>query len=574
MFSYLFTFSIALAVSLLITPLIRNFARKKGWVDNPDGKRKLHRTPIPRIGGVGIYFALVIALLPVFLLPTDVAKYLSENLSTFAYVIAFSGLIMLIGLWDDLHEISPWKKLAAQSLVAVLCWWAGFRILVVWAGDRVELAGILSLFLTVLWIVGITNAFNLIDGMDGLAAGSALFAILAIVVVSVTQDLKLSALVLFALAGSTLGFLRYNFNPASIFLGDSGSYLLGFVLALISMMCSQKSTTALAIAVPLVALGLPVVDTGLAVVRRFLKGKPIFSADRRHVHHILVERGLNTRRAVILLYGISGLFGLFSLCFINPSGKTAGVVLAVLGICVILGVQQLGYSELHGLRTHFSRGLQNQRRLLAGGIIVEQMIAQVGKAKTIGDLLNAIGAGLEELCFSRFELVLRGDRVAIPAKLGRFWEAVSLAEGGTCFRWSSPCATCARVLEVRHTGLSFMHNNGGESPCGRCQLLKNPILQKDMHRIPAGASALNGEYLISLPVTEADGSELGKVGLYHRVDDENHVSAISVLSRNTGRALETSLQRILVREGDVKESEGASWIESPLSGEVKHGISQ
>ena len=572
MFSYLFTFSIALAVSLLITPLIRNYAGKKGWVDNPDGRRKIHKTPIPRVGGVGIYAAVVIALLPVFLLPTDVAKYLRENLVTFAYVIGFSGLIMLIGLRDDLKDTSPWKKLAAQSLVAVLCWCAGFRILVVWAGAHVEVAGTLSLLLTVLWIVVITNAFNLIDGMDGLAAGSALFAILAILVVSVTGDYKLSALVLFALAGSTLGFLRYNFNPASIFLGDSGSYLLGFVLALISLMCSQKSTTALAIAVPVVALGLPVVDTGLTIVRRFLKGKPIFSADRRHVHHILLERGLNTRRVVTLLYGISGLFGLVSLCFINPGGKTNGVVLAVLGICVIFGVQQLGYSELHGLRTHFSRGLQNQRRLLAGGIVVEQMIEQVRKAGTMEDLLGAIGTGLEELCFSRFELVVLSDRIAVPARLGRFWEAVPLEGGGTCFRWSSPCTSCSSVLEARHGGLSFLHNNGGESPCGRCQLLKNPILQRDMHRIPVGVPALNAEYRISLPLTEADGSELGKMGLYHRVDDENPVSAISVLSRNTGSALEAALQRMLVSEKAGKESEAAAWIEAHLARGIKHPV--
>jgi len=135
-------------------------------------------------------------------------------------------------------------------------------------------------------------------------------------VVSVVGNAPLSSLLLFALTGAIVGFLRYNFSPASIFLGDSGSYFLGFLLAILAIRGSQKSTTALAIAVPLVALGLPVVDTGLAIVRRFVSGKPIFSADKRHIHHILLQRGLGTKHAVILLYGISGLFGLVSLLFI------------------------------------------------------------------------------------------------------------------------------------------------------------------------------------------------------------------------------------------------------------------
>jgi UDP-GlcNAc:undecaprenyl-phosphate GlcNAc-1-phosphate transferase len=291
MITYFAVFLIAVLISLLSTRRVMNWALRKGWVDKPDSCRKLHAVPIPRIGGVAIYISLVISLGCLYFLPTIIATQFRLQLLSTIKLLVLGGMMLLVGLWDDLKNLKPWTKFAAQIVVAIIAWSLGFRILSSWSSEGTVLSlGVLSLPLTVLWIVGITNAFNLIDGMDGLAAGAALFATAAMLVPSFGEGFFLSPILLLALAGSIIGFLRYNFNPASIFLGDSGSFLLGSILSLMAVEYSYKSTAAFAIGVPIVALGLPVLDTLMVIIRRFLNGKPIFLGDRRHIHHILIER--------------------------------------------------------------------------------------------------------------------------------------------------------------------------------------------------------------------------------------------------------------------------------------------
>jgi UDP-GlcNAc:undecaprenyl-phosphate/decaprenyl-phosphate GlcNAc-1-phosphate transferase len=540
MYSYLLSFTTALVVSFVITPFVRSFAKKKGWVDIPD-HRKIHKFPIPRVGGIGIYCAFVVAVIPILFVGTAVSAYLRNNIHVFVGILVFSGFILLIGLWDDLKNISAWKKFSAQSFVAILCWLAGFQINTVWLGSQFQLVWILSLALTVLWIVGITNAFNLIDGMDGLAAGAALFATLATMTVSVVGDYKLSAVILAALAGAILGFLRYNFNPASVFLGDSGSYLLGFILGLVSIRYSQKSSAVFSIAIPIVTFGLPVLDTGLAIIRRFLKGKPIFSADMGHIHHVLIKRGLKTRHAVMLLYGISGLFGLFSLCFLNPSGRTNGVILAMLGVCVLLGVQQLRYSELHGLREHLFRGLQNQRALVAGSIVIRQMMDQMREAKTPAELISAIGSGLEELCFSRFELAIRDIDKFQDGSFKEEWEIIPLESGGKIFRWNSFCRSCEK------TGFAMPG-----SSCENCECIKNPTLQKNMHWIALN-SADSSDCQIALPLEGREHENVGFMKFYYPSKVEYPISAISILSQDICKEFALNYSRIIALSAKCAE---------------------
>ncbi len=322
-------------------------------------------------------------------------------------LLALSAAMMALGIADDVRALSVRNKFIAQAVIAIAAWFLGFRIEAGWGYHTDGLTlGMLSLPITMLCIIGITNAFNLLDGIDGLAAGAALFATGTLLVASVVVGEWRTAAVLAALAGATAGFLRYNFNPASIFLGDSGSLLLGFLLALLSIESSQKSTTAFAVAVPLVSLGLPVLDTTVVIIRRFLSRKPLFEGDRRHIHHTLVERGFSPRGAVIILYGVCGMLGLISLTFLNPSGNTIGMALAVLGVAVGVGLQQLKIPELRQLNWQVTRGLRHQRYLVAGNISVVQMIDRLRTVNRFDELTAALSLGLAETTFQGVDLEL------------------------------------------------------------------------------------------------------------------------------------------------------------------------
>jgi glycosyl transferase family 4 len=476
---------------------------------------------------------------------------------------------MLIGLWDDLKNLSPWAKFSAQTLVALGCWALGFRIVASWApGGEVSSLGMLSLPLTLLWIVGVTNAFNLIDGMDGLAAGSSLFAMMTMLVLSVSNDLYLSAVILAALAGATLGFLRYNFHPASIFLGDSGSLLLGFMLALLALRNSQKSSTAFAIAVPIVAFGLPVLDTAMAIIRRFLSGSPIFSGDRGHIHHVLIERGLKPRYVVVLLYGVSGAFGLISLWFMNPHGKPVGLVLAILGACLWFGIQQIRFPELRGLNNHLSLGFHNQRKLIAGSVAVEKMIHEIRHARGLAQLLQGLSAAFEELSFSRFELripILTDDmRISLPKR----WTKLHDGPGRLLLQWTSPCVDCwTRSNSKNHSedsprtpendswnmlnGYLSSSRTRSSLPCDDCREMKRSLLRKGLLAVDRyGPGEVKLEFEIRVPMPPEfqknnGNSDVGFVTFYHPHYCMFPVSAISILSQPVWMEIERSLQRAM-----------------------------
>ena len=224
---------------------------------------------------------------------------------------------------------------------------------------------LVSFPVTILWFVVITNAFNLIDGIDGLAAGASVFALISILVFSVAQGNPEISLIAVVLVGSVIGFLRYNFNPATIFLGDSGSMFLGFMAAVLSLAGSQKGSTIVAIAIPLVSFGLPVTEAGLSLARRFVSGKSLFTGDRGHIHHKLLDHGLTQRQAVILLYAVCALFSLFGLMLLNPQRNLAALIFFVLGVGIVFGVQRLGYAEFSELGNQIRQGVTRRRRALA-----------------------------------------------------------------------------------------------------------------------------------------------------------------------------------------------------------------
>ena len=345
-FLFLGIFAASLLFSFVLTKYVRDTATAHGWVTAPVLDRHLHHRPLPRLGGVAIFVAFLLSL-TLALLVGRLRPSLGLEVSSFKglWSILLPGLVIfLLGVCDDIRPVRPYVKFAVQAVAGAMLFAFGLQILhlPVLFGHH-QFPWFLGLPLTVLWVLAITNAFNLIDGLDGLAAGSALFSTLVVFVVSLFSGSPLVSLMALALAGSILGFLRFNFNPATIFLGDCGSLFIGFMLSALALRGAEKAPTIIAVAIPVVSFGLPILETSLSILRRLIAGRPVFTADREHIHHKLLARGLSHRQVVIVLYAVSAIFALLSLFLLWPTGSTLGLVLAVLGTGIWLGVQRLGY---------------------------------------------------------------------------------------------------------------------------------------------------------------------------------------------------------------------------------------
>jgi UDP-GlcNAc:undecaprenyl-phosphate/decaprenyl-phosphate GlcNAc-1-phosphate transferase len=345
--------AISLTLSLLFTPLVRALALRCNLVDLPDNKRKVHKKPIPRVGGVALtaaYFGSCFAAIGIL------AHYHIAPHAGFAAVKSIAPatlIIFLIGLADDIFGLKAWHKFGVQLVAATVVVASGVHI-----GDVSVFAAypLLGQLATIVWLVACTNAVNLIDGLDGLAAGIALLATMTTLIASLVSGNIGLTIATAPLAGALIGFLVFNFNPASIFLGDSGSLVLGFLLGCYSILWSAKSATVLGMTAPLIALSVPLLDTTLAIARRFLSGKPIFMPDRSHVHHRLLARGLTHRRAVLFLYVAAGSAGVFSLGLIWTRSHLEAVILVAFACAAIYGIKQLSYAEFEAARKVLLRG--------------------------------------------------------------------------------------------------------------------------------------------------------------------------------------------------------------------------
>ena len=300
----------AALLALLLTPAVRGLARRWGLVDTPGG-RKIHTVSIPRLGGVAVVLAMSLALGGAAAAGIATAADIGE----WVPILLGGVLVFGVGLWDDVRPLSPWVKLAVQIAGAGVAVALGVRIdHVTVLGSTLGL-GLLALPLTVVWIVGLTNAFNVMDGLDGLATGLAIIAAATCAAVSLARDDVQGGMLLLALLGALCGFLPYNFNPATIFLGDAGSLVVGYVLAITAITSFQKGATALVVLGPLLLFALPISETLHSVVRR-MRGqglRQVFLADQQHVHHRLLDLGLSHRTVVLLLYGVSLSFSLLAL---------------------------------------------------------------------------------------------------------------------------------------------------------------------------------------------------------------------------------------------------------------------
>ncbi len=375
---YFITFAISLLFSLILTWFVRNLAMGRGWVAPPLQERDLHETPLPRLGGVSIFLSFLISLGIAFGIALLASRHFpglvsGPFLQVLLTILAPGTVVFLLGIYDDIYSVGPYTKFAVQAVAAIMLFAGGLRIL-----DLPVLFGARHLP----WPIGLPIT---------VFSGSSLVSLLTI-----------------ALAGAILGFLRFNFNPATIFLGDCGSLFVGFMLSALALAGAQKAPTAIAVAIPVVSFGLPILETTLSVVRRFIGGRPVFTADREHIHHKLLQSGMSPRQVVIVLYAVSGLFALLSLFLLWPAGHTLGLVLAVLGTGIWFGVQRLGYLEFGEIRRVAQRTME-QRGIFVNNLSIRRAIEELKGVRDYAGLCHILKSAFSTNDFDGFELSVKAQ---------------------------------------------------------------------------------------------------------------------------------------------------------------------
>ncbi len=346
---------IALVVTNALTPGLRRFARRIGAIDYPGGRR-INVRPMPRLGGVAIYVGFLAALLVAMVITRDILLSHRGDVLTVRIplsprtdqavvgILLGSTFLFLVGIWDDARGMNPALKFVLQVAGAAILIPFGLTTQFIThplSGQIVALGPLGPLF-TILWVVGVVNAMNFIDGVDGLASGIAAIAAVTLFLTAMVKDDVTSMLLAACLVGSMLGFLRHNFNPARIIMGDSGSMFVGYVLGGMSVMGLYKSYTALSLIVPLLALAVPIVDTAFAIVRRFRSRQPIYLPDRGHLHHRLLDRGLSQRQTVLILYLVSAMFGVGALAVAGVNRTVSVITLAVIAVALYIVARRMG----------------------------------------------------------------------------------------------------------------------------------------------------------------------------------------------------------------------------------------
>lgn len=335
---FIVPFILAILISFIATPLVRKLAFKVGAVDIPKDNRRVHKEPMPLIGGLAIFIGVVMVML----------IFLPLNKSTVSILLG-GTIILMGGIIDDLRELRPKYKLIFQILAGVVLILGDVKVEFItnpFAKSTTLLyLNWLSIPITLFWVVGITNTLNFIDGLDGLSAGVAMISSLSLMVVAGRFEYTSVIIISAAVAGACLGFLPYNFNPAKIFMGDTGALFLGFMLAAISIEGVMKSVATIAVIAPILILGVPIFDTTFAIFRRLLNGQSVAAADKGHLHHRLLNKGFSQKKAVLILYGISAAFGLFAILVSQANSKQAVYVSVGMLMSSVLVAIRIGLFE-------------------------------------------------------------------------------------------------------------------------------------------------------------------------------------------------------------------------------------
>src|SRR5215472_1735689 len=402
---YFITLILSALAAAGLTKLIRDFARKHGLAVGPSSTRHIYKVPTPRLGGVAIFLTFIIAFSAYYFCRHFGLVHAAKN-STLLQLTLPGALLFVVGLVDDLRGLSAKWKLAAQIIGGVSLYATGLRLICIHPAVGTSfLATAGCLALTVLWVVIVCNAINLIDGLDGLAAGATLFSMATLFAFSLVDGRHGVALIIAVLAGANIGFLVFNFNPASIFLGDSGSLFIGFMLSGLLMSESQQQPNIMrVILVPVISLALPLTDLCLTVVRRFLSVHSLFGADREHIHHKLLEAGLTQRQAVYILYAISASCTVLCFAFLYPSRLVWNPAVSLFVIFVFFFVRKLGYQEF----TEFGRlalRVSQQRKVAHSNIAIRRAAFQLERTFNTAAVADILEESLRS-DFNGFSIVL------------------------------------------------------------------------------------------------------------------------------------------------------------------------
>jgi len=360
--------------------------------------------------------------------PWGQSDALTSALSQVGPLLPGLVLIFVVGALDDLFDLSPWQKLTGQFLAASWLFYSGLRVESV-AGNSFEAMPWLTFPVTVCWLLACTNAFNLIDGLDGLASGVGFFATVTMLLAALLQGNVEMQILTVPLAAALLAFLRYNFNPASIFLGDSGAMLIGFSLGTYGIIWSQKSATLIGFAAPVVALAFPIAETLISIVRRFLRGHPVFEADSGHIHHLLLERGFGPKQVAAMIYGVAAVSAGVSLVLAQPAIRDRGVILIAFCLLAWFAFQKLGYTEFTSARKVLLGGAV--RRLVASDIRVQRHSSRIEGAETLEECWSAAVEALRDLGFREVSIESLGND-----RLSRCEVLSEAASGAALDSWS------------------------------------------------------------------------------------------------------------------------------------------
>ena len=491
-------FLVSFLIAVIMTNGVRASAHALGLVDKPDNYRKVHRRAVPRLGGLGIFAAFFIPLAYLYFFHRNpVADLLHIRPGQLAGLLAGATLALLVGLVDDLRNLRAGRKLLFQIIAASIAWTMGLSIEVISNpfGSPLIL-GWYSFPVTVLWFVMCMNAVNLMDGLDGLAAGVCLFVSLTLFLVSLHFRNVLAMLLMSCFSGAVFGFLLFNFYPAKIFLGDSGSMLLGFLIGALSLIGStRKAETAIALLIPVVALGVPIFDTSLTILRRWYKKFPIGSPDRQHIHHVLLSMGYSQPRAVLMLYMTTIVLGGAALLITVERSEVTILVLGSLALIAFVCVRVLGNVRLEDVVSRLTQAQNRKKTSTNARVSVERAIQQMRTALTAGGLWEACSEAFKDLGLAHATLKLARGPGSEPELMS--WLNIDRAPAGgpgkQADSWSGSLSIRRndRDYGVLEIGMAF----SGTMPIAEVpeytDLLRYEFA-KNLDRLAAGPTSLYG----------------------------------------------------------------------------------